>query len=539
MPWLRAASCSSCVEMPPSACMAARYRVAARLLRSPDLDPVRVPRSRYGKHAGPAPGRRRCRGRGHGQALLAPDPAAAADPQGRSGPGPLSAEPGSYRDHESRVFTTPDGVYRVLSDAGLEEWEAVASSALWPGLVEDGVVVATEPAQLGALPDLLAGAAAGVLRHERVPFVSYPYEWPFSMLKDAALLQLAICRRALRADLAIKDASPYNVQWRGTRPVFVDVGSFERLRPAEPWAGYRQFCMLFLYPLMLQAYKDLPFHAALRGSLDGIPPHDARALLAGERFRRGVLSNVILHARLESRYAGADGREVKRDMRRAGFSTELLAANFRKREKLVRSLEWKPGETAWTGYGEENTYDEAAAAAKTEFVREAAARRRSRLTWDVGCNDGRYARVAAEFADLVVAFDADHATVDALYGRLREEGREDILPLVMSVTDPSPDIGWRGRERASLERRGTPELLLCLALVHHVCITGNIPVREFLDWLRSLEATLVIEFPDRSDPMVRRLLSGKRAGSNPDYERDGFERALEDRFDIERSAAVS
>jgi hypothetical protein len=437
------------------------------------------------------------------------------------------------------VFITPDGVFRVLSPAGLEEWEALAESGLWDELQEEGRVVATEPARLDAFPDLLADQAAAVLRHERVPFVSYPYEWPYSMLKDAALLQLELNRRALRAELALKDATPYNVQWRGARPVFIDVGSFERLRPTEPWAGYRQFCMLFLYPLMLQAYKDLAFHGALRGSLDGIAPHDARAVLAGERFRKGVLANVLLHARLEARYAGVEGREVKQQMRRAGFSKELLAANFAKLEKLVRRLEWKAGETAWTGYGEDNTYDDAAAAAKAEFVREAVSRRRSRLTWDVGCNDGRYARIAAEFADLVVAFDADHAVVDALYRRLRDEGREDILPLVMSVTDPSPDLGWRGRERGSLERRGTPELALCLAVVHHVCITGNVPVREFLDWLRSLGTALVIEFPDRSDPMVRRLLSGKRDGSNPDYETALFERALEERFAIDRSAPAS
>jgi hypothetical protein len=437
------------------------------------------------------------------------------------------------------VFTTPDGVFRVLSPAGLEEWQALAESGLWRQLQEEGRVVATAPAELDAFPDLLADGAAAVLRHERVPFVSYPYEWPYSMLKDAALLQLELNQRSLRAGLALKDASPYNVQWRGVRPVFVDVGSFERLRPTEPWAGYRQFCMLFLYPLMLQAYKDLPFHAALRGSLDGIPPHDARAVLAGERFRKGVLSNVLLHARLESRYAGVEGREVKQQMRRAGFSKELLAANFAKLEKLVRRLEWRAGETAWTGYGEDNTYDDAAAPAKAAFVREAVARRRSRLTWDVGCNDGRYARIAAESAELVVAFDADHATVDGLYRQLREDGREDILPLVMSVTDPSPDLGWRGRERASLERRGTPELALCLAIVHHVCITGNVPVREFLDWLRSLGTALVIEFPDRADPMVRRLLSGKREGSNPDYEKSEFEQALEERFAIDRSAPVS
>jgi hypothetical protein len=437
------------------------------------------------------------------------------------------------------VFTTADGVFRVLSPAGMEDWQALAGSELWRELQDEGRVVATHQAQLDALEDLLAGEAAGVLRHERVPFVSYPYEWPFSMLKDAALLQLELNQRALRADLALKDASPYNVQWHGTRPVFIDVGSFERLRPAEPWAGYRQFCMLFLYPLMLQAYKDLPFHAALRGAIDGIPPHDARAVLAGERFRKGVLSNVLLHARLEARYAGVEGREVKQQMQRAGFGKELLAANFAKLEKLVRRLEWKAGETAWTGYGEDNSYDEASAAAKAGFVQEAAARRRSRLTWDVGCNDGRYARIAAESADLVVAFDADHATVDALYRRLRDEGREDILPLVMSVTDPSPDLGWRGRERASLERRGTPELALCLAVVHHVCITGNVPVREFLDWLHSLGTALVIEFPDRADPMVQRLLGGKREGSNPDYEKAAFEDALAERFAIDRSAPAS
>jgi hypothetical protein len=437
------------------------------------------------------------------------------------------------------VFTTPDGVYRVLSPTGLEDWRALAATDLWRELQEQGTVVATEPAQPEELPELLAGAAAGALRHARVPFVSYPYEWPFSMLKDAALLQLDICRRALRADLALKDASPYNVQWRGAAPVFIDVGSFERLRTGEPWAGYRQFCMLFLYPLMLQAYKDLPFHAALRGSLDGIAPRHARAILAGERFRKGVLANVILHARLEDRYAAAAGRDVRRELRRAGFDKELLAANFAKLEKLVARLEWKPGATAWTGYGEDNTYDEAAAARKTRFVQEAAARRHVGLVWDVGCNDGRYARIAAESADLVIALDADHATVELLYRRLRDERRSDILPLVMSVTDPSPDLGWRGRERASLERRGRPELTLCLALAHHVCIAGNVPVREFLEWLRSLDSALVIEFPDRGDPMVQRLLGGKRDGSNPDYEKPTFERILEELFTVTRSEPVT
>ena len=349
------------------------------------------------------------------------------------------------------------------------------------------------------------------------------------MLKDAALLQLALGREALRHDLTLKDASPYNVQWRGAEPVFIDVGSFERLRPGEPWAGYRQFCMLYLYPLMLQAYRGVPYHAWLRGSIDGITPTEARALLPR---RRGVLSHVVLHARLEGRYAETGGREVKSELKSAGFGTELLDANLRKLEKLVSRLEFRPGRTAWTEYGSTNTYSGEEASRKAEFVRAAAARQPGGLTWDLGCNDGTYSRVAAEHADHVVAIDADHATVDGLYRAL---GGERILPLVMSVTDPSPDLGWRGSERRSLERRGTPDLVLALALVHHVAITGNVPVAEFLDWLRSLDCALVIEFPDREDPMVQRLLSGKTEAANPDYDRATFERALGDRFEVERT----
>jgi hypothetical protein len=248
---------------------------------------------------------------------------------------------------------------------------------------------------------------------------------------------------------------------------------------------------------------------------------------------------VLLHARMEDRYADADGGRVKSEMKRAGFSKALLDATLGKLETLVRKLDWTGGETAWTGYAEDNTYDAASAGRKAAFVREAVGRRRARLTWDVGANDGTYARIAAEGADTVVALDADHATVDGLYRRLRAEQRRDILPLVVSVTDPSPDLGWRGLERASLERRGTPDLALCLAVVHHVCITGNVPVREFLDWLRALDAVVIVEFPDRGDPMVQKLLSGKREGANPDFEQATFERALEDRFLVERVDAVS
>jgi hypothetical protein len=454
-------------------------------------------------------------------------------PPSRAAAAESSAELGSFRDPDSRVFLDDDVVYRILSPDGWQDWLALSATPL----VADERLIPTEPVELDDLPDLTAGPAAGALQHEKVPFVSYPYEWPFSMLKDAALLQLGLGRSALENDLTLKDASAYNVQFKGARPVFVDVGSFERLNEGEPWAGYRQFCMLFLYPLMLQAYKGLPYHALLRGSLDGITPAQARAVLSVRR--RGVLTHVVLHARLEAHYADAGGREVKRDLKRAGFGKALLDANLRKLEKLVRRLEFKPGRTAWTEYGRTNTYSDEDAARKTEFVRAAAERHKGGLVWDLGCNDGTYSRVAAEHAATVVALDSDHATVDGLYRALRDEGRTDILPLVMSVTDPSPDLGWRGLERARPERRGTPDLALALALIHHVVITGNVPVREFVAWLRSLDTALVIEFPEREDPMVQKLLSGKTDKANPDYERETFERALGERFEVERAERLA
>ncbi len=450
-------------------------------------------------------------------------------------------EPGSFRDPDSRVFVSPEGVYRVLSPDGLEDWRALASSELFERSVKEGSLVETEEADgadglLDSAPGLseaLVKGSAAVLRHERIPFVSYPYEWTFSMLQDAALVTLDLLLGSLDEGMMLKDATPYNVQWRGSRPVFVDVGSFERLREGEPWAGYRQFCMQFLYPLLMQAYRDVDFHPWLRGTIDGITPSEANQIFSfRDRLRRGVFTHVYLHSRLERRYDAAKGGEVKQQMRKAKFKTELIRHNVESLRKLVARLEWKPGATAWTGYREQNTYTDEEAELKADFVRRAAGGRRWELVWDLGCNDGAYARLLAESARYVVACDLDHATVDGLYRALREEQSTNVLPLVANLADPSPGLGWRGLERRRMEDRGTPDLTLALALIHHLAITANVPVREFVDWLRGLDTALVIEFPKREDPMVELLLSGKREDANPDYEIESFERALGDAFEI-------
>jgi len=443
-------------------------------------------------------------------------------------------EPGSFRDWDSRVYYDGGRILRSLSEDGLADWLALSESKLFSAAVAEGKLVATARADEAPI----AGAAA-VLEHERIPFVSYPYEWSFAMLRDAALLQLELVRRALDEDLILKDSSSYNVQWNGAQPVFIDVGSFERLRAGEPWAGYRQFCMLFLNPLLIQAYEGIDFRPLLRGSLAGITPPEARRFFSfRDLFRRGVMTNVALHARLERKHETTD-RDVKAELKRAGFRKELIVANVRKLEKVVRRLEWEPGSTAWSGYGATTSYDEADAARKEAFVREVVHTRGWGLVWDIGCNEGRHSRIAAENARYVVALDGDAAVVDRLYRSLAAESGRTILPLVADVTDPSPALGWQGLERQTLEGRGRPELTLCLALLHHVVISGNVPVPEFLSWLAGLGTALVIEFPTRDDPRVASLLQRKKAGAHPDYDREPFERALAERFEVERTEELA
>lgn len=443
-------------------------------------------------------------------------------------------EPSSFRDVASTVFYRDGAVYRALSASALADWEALLQSGFLPAAMEDGRVVHTTRATIDAPPDALAGTTAGVLQHERVPFVSYPYEWTFHMLKEAALTHLDLLIDALAVGVTMKDGYAYNVQFIGTRPTFIDVGSFE---PATggPWAGYRQFCQTFLFPLMLQAQKRVPFQPWLRGSLEGISPAHMRGLYrARDAFRAGVLKHVMLHAAVEAKFAGKGANETSAEMEAAGFSNQLSLAAVRGIRKTVAKLEWKPKGSTWHDYRETCTYTDADAEAKHRFVRAALGERRPSLVWDLGANDGAYSRVAAEVADFVVATDLDDLVVDNLFRALREERNEKILPLVFNIADPSPDLGWQGAERRRLEERGRPDAVLALALIHHLVIGANLPMAGVLDWLRSVTGHLVIEFVDTDDPQTQRLLANKPPGRHADYTRERFEALLSERFGIAR-----
>jgi hypothetical protein len=452
---------------------------------------------------------------------------------------PAALEPGSFRDPNSRVLVADGRVVRALSRQGLADWRTLRESPLYEALTNERKLVQTRELEQALPREALHAEIAGALEHEVVPFVSYPYEWPFEMLRDAALLQLELVRRSIEAGLMLKDASPYNIQFRGLEPVFVDVGSFEQLREGEPWVAYRQFCTLFLYPLLLHAWKGMPHQPWLRGSLDGISPQQCRNLLsARDLFRRGALTHVALHARLERRHADRGG-EVKDELKRAGFKKELILANVRGLERLISRLRPRMAVSAWSSYELTTTYTEGDAKRKRAFVAEAVTAVSPRVAWDIGCNEGHHARLAAESAETVVAMDADAVVIGRVYEELKRERVTNVLPLVVDITDPSPGLGWRLSERRSVAERGRPDLTLALALVHHVSIPGNVPIAEFVEWLRELGGETVVEFPTPDDPMVQRLLSRKRAGDHPDYNREWFERCLLERFDVVSSEELA
>ncbi len=434
-------------------------------------------------------------------------------------------EPGSYRDRNGAVFYQGDRVLRTVSPTALANWGRLRDSALFAKRAALGQIIGTRDA------DVTIPGAAGVLEHDRVPFVSYPYEWSFGMLQDAALLHLALMQDALAEGMILKDASPYNVQWRGARPVLIDVPSFEPLAPGAPWVGYRQFCELFLYPLMLRAYKGADFRPWLRGRIDGIPAEEMRRLMSGrDLLRSGVLLHVVAQDALQRRYSGG-GQNVRGKLAEAGFDKALIVNNVTKLAGLISKLSPAAERTAWSDYGSTHSYDAADADRKAAFVRAAAATGRWRLGWDLGCNTGAYSRVLADYCDAVVAMDGDLAAIEALYQREKADPNGRILPLAINLADASPNQGWLGKERKGLAERGRPELTLCLALVHHVVITANIPLEEFIGWLAGLGTAVVIEYVGRDDEMVQTLLEN-REDQYQDYQEDTFRTLLGRYFSV-------
>ena len=442
-------------------------------------------------------------------------------------------EPGSYRDPSGFVFRRDGVLYRQVNPTFADDWAAFDSSGLHAALLSRALLIPDEPAPLDHAAE--AGALA-VIRPEEIGFISYPFEWSFSQLKDAALLTLQAQAMATGHGMTLRDASAYNVQYREGHPILIDTLSFERARPEEPWKPYRQFCEHFLAPLALMAYRDGRLGLLLRDFIDGVPLDLASQLLPrSTRWSPGLAAHVHLHARAQRQHA-AGGRDAAPKAVTMSETRRLALLDHLRR--TVEGLRLPAGGTEWADYADQTSYSAAATASKEATVRGMLIAAGGKVAWDVGANTGRYSAIAAEAGYEVVALDIDWAAVERHYLALRERGERRIMPLLADLADPSPAIGWENRERASLLERSNADVVVALALVHHLAIGRNVPLGMVSELLARIGPRLIVEFVPKPDPMVQRLLA-TREDIFPEYSLDGFRAAFTRHFRVIEEATVA
>lgn len=442
---------------------------------------------------------------------------------------------GSYRDPSGHVFDAGDHILRSVRPPAAPEFDQVKQIGLLDRLSAEGSLLPFEIVDRQLLAEAEPDAVY-VLRHPRLPFVSHPYEWSFPGLRAAALLHLDIQLRALEAGVTLSDASAYNIQFIGSKPVFIDHLSFRPYREGEFWAGHRQFCDQFLNPLLLTALTGVPFQTWYRGSLDGIPSREVSPLLPRLKlFSRRMLLHVYLLGRLQ----GESTRRSAVQLASAGLPKRRFRKTLEDLRGWVAGLAPKGSRfTEWSDYAGNTSYGDAEGVAKRAFVGEFVKATKPRMLWDLGCNTGDFSVVAlGAGAETVVGFEFDHGALDAAFQRATQEELA-LLPLYLDAANPSPDQGWAQRERAGLSARRSADAVLALALVHHLAISRNIPLAEVVAWIVSLAPQGVIEFVPKVDPMVQRLLA-LRVDVFEDYDEAHFLSALEQGGHVVRTARVT
>ncbi|MFA6511989.1 MAG: class I SAM-dependent methyltransferase [Patescibacteria group bacterium] len=434
----------------------------------------------------------------------------------------MHKESSSFRDPSGVLFWNEGILYREVHHSYKDAYRQFMDGGLYTALIDKALLLPHE--EVDAVP-LQTEKSYQVIRPEFLSFISYPYEWSFGMLQDAALLTLDIQRIALAHNMTLKDASAFNIQFRAGKPILIDSLSFEPYTDGRPWVAYRQFCEHFLAPLALMAYSDVRLSGLTRLYLGGVPLDLASTLLPQRtKLNFGLLSHIHLHARTQSRYA--DRAENQRTRTMPKRNLEALLENLR---KTISSLSWEPGGTEWADYYGATNYTDHAFTAKEQLVHDAIKEVHPESVWDLGANTGVFAQLAAQQGIPTIAFDIDPAAVEKGYRAIREKGEKNILPLVMDFTNPSPSLGWAHAERRSLLSRGPADLSLALALVHHLAIGNNVPLSELAAFFVQTGKHLVIEFVPKEDSRVQKLLA-TREDVFPEYTQECFERVFEEYF---------
>lgn len=445
----------------------------------------------------------------------------------------------SFRDPKGHVYQLGDKIFRTISSDGIHDYQASRDSGILDELVELNLLIPytevtdTKLTNLPYIPEK-------ILSHPKLNFISYPYEWPFLVLKAAALVHLEIQLRSIEKNIVLSDASAYNIQFQGTRPVFIDHLSFRPYKNGEFWLAHSQFCEQFLTPLLLQAYLGIAYNSWYRGALEGISLTDAARLLPLRAyFSYHVLTNVILPARFEKKSRTNSNTEISEKIKERRLPKQAYIGLLNNLKSLITTLQPLAGEkTIWEDYQQTNTYAKVEARQKSKFIEEFVKSTRPDILWDIGCNTGEYSEVAISAgAKLVIGFEYDQGALDLSYQRA-ENNKLNFLPLYMDLANPTPSQGWNQVERPGIYERRCGDGLIALAIIHHLCIGRNIPINEVVSWLINLAPTGVIEFVPKDDPMVQELIR-LREDIFHDYSTQHFEQALSSVAKINKTEIIT
>jgi len=431
------------------------------------------------------------------------------------------ANTASFRDPNGFIFQQDGDIFRYISPLYKEKYFSFTESGFYEKLFQKNYLIHHEL----LTSDFADGSL--IIKPKKIPFISYPYEWSFSQLKDAALLTLNIFRTALEHNLILKDASAYNIQFLEGRPIFIDTLSFDNYIIGQPWIAYKQFCQHFIFPLAAASYIDIRMVQLLKVFIDGIPIEMAKNFLPFKAFLRfGVELHLILHSLFLQK---ANRKKIRQNQNRKMLKNSLFGL-IDSLENTVINLKTNKQPTTWEKYYEEHHTDEYRTA-KKELVIEYLQGVGGNNIWDLGSNDGFFSRIAASLNKDVISFDSDPNCVENNYLRVKKNSEKNILPLLMDFTNPSSSIGWANSERRSLSERGPVDAILALALIHHLAIANNIPLEMISNFFGSNCKWLIIEFVPKSDPKVKELLRF-REDIFPNYDINNFEKIFIMNFEI-------
>ncbi|MBU2540886.1 MAG: SAM-dependent methyltransferase [Candidatus Omnitrophica bacterium] len=436
----------------------------------------------------------------------------------------------SFRDPSGFLFYRDGLIYRQINISYKRNYDRLMNSGLYKALTDVELLIPHEEVNVvSSAPD----KAYKIIKPEPIPFISYPYEWCFSQLKDAALATLEIQKKSLNFGMSLKDCNAYNIQFRKGKLILIDTLSFEEYCEGQPWVAYRQFCQHFLAPLALMNYRDIRLNQLLRVYIDGIPLDLTSSLLQFRtRFVFSLLTHVHFHAKAQKHFADKTVNTTRGQVTRLSFMGLVDSL-----ESAIRKLKWKAQGTEWSDYYEDTNYSPEGLQHKRQIISDFLDKVNPKIVWDLGTNVGMFSRIAADKRMEVISFDIDPLAVEKNYLQCIEKGETRILPLLFDLTNPSPGIGWDNKERMSLFERGPADTVFALALIHHLAISNNLPFNKIVDFLNKICSSLIIEFVPKEDSQTQRLLS-TRKDIFTNYTQQFFECEFKEKFIIRDSVTI-